>query len=49
MVRPRRETGVGSGTGFEIVWPQLAAIVGLGIVFFVVALLRFRASLAAQS
>jgi ABC-2 type transport system permease protein len=37
------------GGGFDIVWPQLAAIVGLGLVFFVVALLRFRASLAAQS
>lgn len=37
------------GAGVEIVWPQLAAIVGLGLVFFVVALLRFRASLAAQS
>ena len=37
------------GAGFEIVWPQLAAIVGLGVVFFVVALLRFKASLAAQS
>jgi ABC-2 type transport system permease protein len=37
------------GAGFDIVWPQLAAIVTLGLVFFVVALLRFRASLAAQS
>ena len=37
------------GAGFDIVWPELAAIVGLGVVFFVVALLRFRASLAAQS
>ena len=37
------------GAGFDIVWPQLAAIVGLGLVFFGIALLRFRASLAAQS
>jgi ABC-2 type transport system permease protein len=37
------------GAGFDIVWPQLAAIVALGLLFFVVALLRFRASLAAQS
>ena len=37
------------GADFDVVWPQLAAIVGLGLVFFVVALLRFRASLAAQS
>jgi ABC-2 type transport system permease protein len=35
--------------GFDIVWPQLAAIVGLGVLFFGLALLRFRASLAAQS
>jgi ABC-2 type transport system permease protein len=37
------------GAGFDIVWRQLAAIVGLGLIFFAVALLRFRASLAAQS
>ena len=37
------------GAGFDVVWPQLAVIMGLGLVFFVVALLRFRASLAAQS
>lgn len=37
------------GAGLDIVWPQLAAIVGLGVVFFTIALLRFRASLAAQS
>jgi ABC-2 type transport system permease protein len=37
------------GAGFDVVWPQFAAITGLGLVCFVVALLRFRASLAAQS
>ena len=37
------------GAGFDMVWPQLAAIIGIGLVFFVGALLRFRASLAAQS
>jgi len=37
------------GAGLDIVWPQLAAIIGLGVVFFAGALLRFRASLTAQS
>lgn len=37
------------GAGIDIVWPQLVAIIGIGVVFFVVALMRFRASLAAQS
>lgn len=37
------------GAGFDVVWPQFAAIVGIGIVYFTGALLRFRASVAAQS
>ncbi len=37
------------GAGLEVVWPQFAAIIGIGVVFFVAALRRFRASLAAQS
>ncbi len=37
------------GAGLEVVWPQFLAIIGIGVVFFVAALLRFRASLAAQS
>ena len=37
------------GAGLDVVWPQLIAIMGIGTVFFVGALLRFRASLAAQS
>ncbi|HMW87432.1 MAG TPA: ABC transporter permease, partial [Nitrospira sp.] len=37
------------GAGVDVVWPQLIAIMGIGTVFFVGALLRFRASLAAQS
>ena len=37
------------GAGVDVVWPQLTAIMGIGTVFFVGALLRFRASLAAQS
>lgn len=34
------------GAGPAIVWPDLAAIAGLGVVFFAAALHRFRASLA---
>jgi len=37
------------GAGVDVVWPQLIAIMGIGTVFFVGALLRFRASLASQS
>ncbi len=37
------------GAGVDVVWPQFVAIAGIGTVFFVGALLRFRASLAAQS
>jgi hypothetical protein len=33
----------------EVVWPQFLAIIGIGVVFFVAALLRFRASHAAES
>jgi ABC-2 type transport system permease protein len=33
------------GAGLDIVWPQLAAIVGIGAVFFTIALARFRRSL----
>lgn len=36
------------GAGVDVVWPQLTAIMGIGTVFFVGALLRFRASLAEQ-
>ena len=37
------------GAGLDVVWPQLIATMGIGTVFFVGALLRFRASLASQS
>jgi ABC-2 type transport system permease protein len=37
------------GAGLEVVWPQFLAIIGIGVVFFVAALLRFRASLVAES
>ena len=37
------------GAGVDVVWPQLIATMGIGTVFFVGALLRFRASLASQS
>lgn len=36
------------GAGFEVVWPQVVAIISIGAVFVTGALLRFRASLAAQ-
>jgi len=36
------------GAGFDTVWPQMAAIVGLGLAFLTVALLRFRVMLARQ-
>lgn len=35
------------GAGLDIVWPYLAAIAAIGLVFFVLALARFRASMAA--
>jgi ABC-2 type transport system permease protein len=34
------------GAGFDIVWPQMAAIAGIGVLFFVVSLLRFRVAIA---
>ena len=37
------------GAGFATVWPQMVAILGLGLVFLLVALLRFRAMLARQA
>jgi ABC-2 type transport system permease protein len=30
------------GAGFDVVWPDFAAVAGIGAVFFIVALLRFR-------
>lgn len=37
------------GAGLETVWPQMAAILGLGLAFLLAALLRFRAMLARQA
>jgi len=37
------------GAGPEAVWPSLAAMAGLGAVFFALALVRFRAALAAAA
>ncbi len=37
------------GAGFGIVWPQFLAILGIGSVFFVVALRRFRSTLSRMS
>jgi multidrug efflux pump subunit AcrA (membrane-fusion protein) len=34
------------GAGLSIVWPQLLAILGIGVLFFTGALLRFRKALA---
>jgi ABC-2 type transport system permease protein len=30
------------GAGFDVVWPQFLAVAGIGVIFFVIALLRFR-------
>ncbi|MDH3446282.1 MAG: ABC transporter permease, partial [Deltaproteobacteria bacterium] len=37
------------GAGIEVVWPQFAAITGIGAVFFLTALLRFRKAIALTS
>jgi ABC-2 type transport system permease protein len=36
------------GAGLETVWPQFAAVAGIGLVFFVYAISRFRDSIAAS-
>lgn len=36
------------GAGFEAVWPQFAAVAGIGLAFFVYAISRFRDSIAAS-
>ena len=35
------------GAGFDVVWPRLLAIAGIGVVFFILSLSMFRKSLAA--
>jgi ABC-2 type transport system permease protein len=37
------------GAGLEIVWPQLAAMMLIGSALFVLALIRFRATISASS
>jgi ABC-2 type transport system permease protein len=37
------------GAGLEVVWPQLASLAGIGIVFFALALARFRKTLATMA
>lgn len=37
------------GAGLDIVWPQMLAVAGIGVVFLAAALLRFRAMLARQA
>ena len=34
------------GAGVNVVWPDLLALAGIGLVFFAIALARFRKSLA---
>ncbi|MGV1803665.1 ABC transporter permease [Agrobacterium vitis] len=36
------------GAGFEVVWPQFTATLGIGLVFFLFSLSRFRTFIAAQ-
>jgi ABC-2 type transport system permease protein len=36
------------GAGLDVVWPQLAATAGIGVVFFTGALLRFRRTITAR-
>ena len=35
------------GAGIDIVWPQFLAVTAIGVVFFALALLRFRKATAA--
>ena len=35
------------GAGLEAMWPHLAAVAGIGLVFFLAALLRFRRAVTA--
>jgi ABC-2 type transport system permease protein len=34
------------GTGLSVVWPQLLANFGIGVAFFIAALVRFRRTVA---
>ena len=36
------------GAGFEVIWPQLAAMAAIGAIFMTIALARFRAAMAAN-
>jgi ABC-2 type transport system permease protein len=37
------------GAGFEIVWPEFLALIGIGSVFFVLALTRFRKTISSMA
>ena len=37
------------GAGFDVVWPQFLAIIGIGTVFFAVALARFRKTISTMA
>jgi ABC-2 type transport system permease protein len=37
------------GAGLEVVWPQLASLAGIGVIFFALSLARFRKTLATMA
>ncbi|TCM19887.1 ABC-2 type transport system permease protein [Novosphingobium sp. PhB165] len=37
------------GAGFDVVWPQFAATIGIGAAFFAIALARFRSTISAMA
>jgi len=37
------------GAGFDVVWPQFAATFAIGVVFFAIALARFRSTISAMA
>jgi ABC-2 type transport system permease protein len=37
------------GAGFDVVWPQFLAIVAIGVIFFAIALARFRKTIGAMA
>jgi ABC-2 type transport system permease protein len=37
------------GAGLEVVWPQLLTLVGIGTVFFIISLTRFRKTIGAMA
>ena len=37
------------GAGLDVVWPQLASLAGIGVIFFALSLARFRRTLATMA